>query len=116
MVADCGFQGNSARELLYGITELAWEAALAILHQVDRAASAPRLKSDCSPVTVADKAAQRIIAAGLSQLLPAIPIVSEEMEIDRTIAASSILALADPLDGTKEYLAGRIEFTVNMAD
>jgi 3'(2'), 5'-bisphosphate nucleotidase len=114
MPADCRFQGNSARELLDGITRIAWEAAVAIL-QVDRGTCAPRQKGDGSPVTAADEAAQRVIAAGLSQLLPAIPIVSEEMEIDRTIAASSMFALVDPLDGTKEYLAGRVEFTVNIA-
>ena len=72
-------------------------------------------KADGSPVTEADMAADRIIGEGLARLVPEIPVLSEE----RTDLAAShydgSFFLIDPLDGTKEFVAGRAEFTVNVA-
>src|SRR5262245_59454421 len=74
-------------------------------------------KADASPVTAADLAAHKVLAAGLAALDPTIPVLSEE-------AADIPLAeragwqrwwLVDPLDGTKEFIAGTEEFTVNVA-
>lgn len=74
-------------------------------------------KADDSPVTAADMAAHRVLAAGLQQLTPNISVLSEE-------ACEIPLAerqqwqrwwLVDPLDGTKEFIAGSEEFTVNVA-
>jgi 3'(2'), 5'-bisphosphate nucleotidase len=71
-------------------------------------------KADASPVTAADEAAQAIILAGLQQYLPELPIVSEEAERGNTHPGPRF-ALVDPLDGTKEFISGRDDFTVNIA-
>lgn len=73
-----------------------------------------RSKPDDSPVTAADLAADRIIVRALLALAPDIPIVSEESAPDAPIAANRFW-LVDPLDGTRELLAGRGEYTVNIA-
>ena len=76
-----------------------------------------REKADRSPVTEADEAAERIILAVLGEIAPAIPVVAEE-SVARDGAPEAGAArfwLVDPLDGTKEFIAGRNEFTVNIA-
>ena len=82
-----------------------------------RAGVAVSEKADASPVTAADLAAHDILVAGLVTLDPGIPVLSEE---DADIALSeraqwSRWWLVDPLDGTKEFIAGSEEFTVNVA-
>jgi 3'(2'), 5'-bisphosphate nucleotidase len=75
-----------------------------------------RVKTDGSPVTSADEAAEAVIADGLSRLGRSFPIVSEESSEGRTLPAKSdCYFLVDPLDGTKEFIAGRDEYTVNIA-
>ena len=74
-------------------------------------------KSDESPVTAADLAAHHVIVDGLIALDPSIPVLSEE---DASIAQSIRAGwqrwwLVDPLDGTKEFISGSEEFTVNIA-
>lgn len=74
-------------------------------------------KSDSSPVTAADIAAHHILVDGLLALDPSIPVLSEEAA-DITLAERSQWTrwwLVDPLDGTKEFIAGTAEFTVNVA-
>jgi len=76
-----------------------------------------REKDDASPVTAADLAAHRVLGAGLQALEPAIPVLSEE---DCAIPLAERAGwrrwwLVDPLDGTKEFIAGSAEFTVNVA-
>ncbi|MDF0729372.1 3'(2'),5'-bisphosphate nucleotidase CysQ [Pseudomonas entomophila] len=74
-------------------------------------------KADDSPVTAADLAAHRIIADGLQALAPQIPVLSEE-DCDIALAERETWTrwwLVDPLDGTKEFIAGSEEFTVNIA-
>ena len=73
-----------------------------------------KVKSDNSPVTNADLKANRIICAGLKKYFPKISIVSEELDNDK-IKRKKIFWLVDPLDGTKEFLKGNGEFTVNIA-
>ena len=68
-----------------------------------------------SPVTEADLAADRIIAAGLARIAPQIPSLSEERLHEATPPYRGCFFLIDPLDGTKEFVAGRNEFTVNLA-
>ena len=84
-----------------------------------RAAFAPnsvRMKADGSPVTTADEAAEAVIREGLVRLAHPLPIVSEECSEGRTFPAKSDrYYLVDPLDGTKEYIAGRNEYTINIA-
>lgn len=76
-----------------------------------------REKSDDSPITRADLAAHHCLVDGLRQLLPDIPVLSEESPrqvIDRRHAWQR-LWLVDPLDGTREFLDRTGEFTVNLA-
>ena len=72
-------------------------------------------KSDGSPVTQADLAADRILIDGLARLCPDIPTLSEERTGAVTLPLDDSFFLVDPLDGTKEFVAGRDEFTVNLA-
>ena len=95
------------------LTTLVARAAAAIL-AVAPAALATRLKADHTPVTAADEAADAVIAEGLARLLPGIGVVSEE-GVRRAEAPGDTFALVDPLDGTKEFVAGRDEYTVNVA-
>lgn len=78
--------------------------------------SGHKLKPDQSPVTLADDASEAEILAGLARLLPGMPVVSEEMsgrQAPPKLDGSFILV--DPLDGTREFIAGRDEYTVNVA-
>jgi 3'(2'), 5'-bisphosphate nucleotidase len=73
-------------------------------------------KADGSPVTRADRAAEAVLVAGLGGLVPGLAIVSEEGDVDAAVAAAGASYwLVDPLDGTKEFIAGRPEYTVNVA-
>jgi len=73
-------------------------------------------KADGSPVTAADRAAEAILVEGLRPLLPGVVAVSEEGDVDAALAgAGSTYWLVDPLDGTKEFLKGLAEYTVNVA-
>ncbi|UPQ82623.1 MULTISPECIES: 3'(2'),5'-bisphosphate nucleotidase CysQ [Pseudomonas] len=74
-------------------------------------------KADASPVTVADMAAHHLLADGLRALDPNVPVLSEE-DCDLSLAERAGWTrwwLVDPLDGTKEFIAGSEEFTVNVA-
>ena len=71
-------------------------------------------KSDESPVTVADQAADAHISAGLTELFPDIPLVTEEQANTHVLKANTFL-IVDPLDGTKEFIKRRGDFTVNIA-
>jgi len=95
------------------LTALVARAAAAIL-AIAPAALATRLKADHTPVTAADEAADAVIADGLARLLPGVAVVSEE-GVRRGDAPGDTFALVDPLDGTKEFVAGRDEYTVNVA-
>jgi 3'(2'), 5'-bisphosphate nucleotidase len=95
------------------LTDLVIRAGLAIL-AIDRDRLGVEGKADGSPVTQADLAADRVIVAGLAALRSDIPVVSEE-SAGATTRLDGSFFLVDPLDGTKEYIAGRTEFTVNLA-
>jgi 3'(2'), 5'-bisphosphate nucleotidase len=99
--------------LLDELTTLAARAAAAIL-AIAPAALAPRTKADQSPVTAADEAAQAVILEGLARLMPGVPVVAEESAL-RPEFLPPLFVLVDPLDGTREFIAGRPEFTVNVA-
>ncbi|AXK83998.1 3'(2'),5'-bisphosphate nucleotidase CysQ [Pseudolabrys taiwanensis] len=75
-----------------------------------------RLKEDKSPVTAADEASEALILEGLSRLLPGVPVIAEEMAARGALPPlDASFLVVDPLDGTKEFLAGTDEFTVNVA-
>lgn len=71
-------------------------------------------KADESPVTKADLAADKVIAAALAKAFPDIPVVTEEQAESHSLTANTFI-LVDPLDGTKEFIKRRGEFTVNIA-
>jgi 3'(2'), 5'-bisphosphate nucleotidase len=105
---------DTAAALMQPLTDLVIRAGAAIL-AVNRLAMRVDGKQDGSPVTEADLAADRIIAEGLARLVPAIPVVSEERTHLAKPPYRGSFFLIDPLDGTKEYITGRDEFTVNLA-
>ncbi len=102
--------------LLAPVIELAHQAGEAIL-PFWRADVAVTAKADDSPVTAADLAAHHLILAGLTALDPSIPVLSEEdADIPQNVRATwQRWWLVDPLDGTKEFISGSEEFTVNIA-
>jgi 3'(2'), 5'-bisphosphate nucleotidase len=104
---------DNAAALLAPLTELVAAAGSAIL-AVDRNRMRVEGKSDGSPVTEADLIADRLIADGLARLAPDIPVISEERTASG-LDPSDAFFLVDPLDGTREFVAGRSEFTVNLA-
>ncbi|MCP5381263.1 MAG: 3'(2'),5'-bisphosphate nucleotidase CysQ [Kordiimonadaceae bacterium] len=72
-------------------------------------------KEDCSPVTLADQAAEKIILRDLRKIAPEIPIIAEESASNGHIPkVNDKFWLVDPLDGTKEFIAGGTDFTVNI--
>lgn len=74
------------------------------------------LKADASPLTAADMASHEFLVEALEKLTPGIPVVSEESK-DKEGAQQQAnrFWLVDPLDGTKEFMKGTGEFTVNIA-
>lgn len=72
-------------------------------------------KHDTSPVTEADRAAELIILAALARAAPGIPVIAEEeVAAGRIPAHDDIYFLVDPLDGTKEFIRGGEDYTVNI--
>ncbi|MFD2173134.1 3'(2'),5'-bisphosphate nucleotidase CysQ [Rhodobacter lacus] len=73
-----------------------------------------KTKSDASPVTEADEAADALISEGLAEAFPAVALVTEEQAASHGQNVSTFL-IVDPLDGTKEFVQRRGDFTVNIA-
>ncbi len=96
------------------IRRLALEAGEVIMSIYDSADFEVRSKGDASPVTEADEAADRLISAGLRAAFPDLPLVTEEQAATHTQSAATFL-IVDPLDGTKEFIQRRGDFTVNIA-
>jgi 3'(2'), 5'-bisphosphate nucleotidase len=105
---------EGALRLLDGLSAIVARAAAATMvkpgTEVER-----RFKADQSPVTVADEAAEAVILEGLARLIPGLPVVAEESVGRAPADLGTSFAIVDPLDGTKEFIAGRDEFTVNLA-
>ncbi len=93
---------------------LALAAGERIMAIYDGADFAVRAKADASPVTEADEAADALIAEGLRAAFPKIALVTEEQAETHGQTVSTFL-IVDPLDGTKEFVQRRGEFTVNIA-
>jgi len=107
---------NFPHPLMAPVVALALQAGEAIL-PFWRAGVEVTAKSDDSPVTAADLAAHHLIVAGLTALDPSIPVLSEEdADIPQSVRTGwQRWWLVDPLDGTKEFISGSEEFTVNIA-
>src|SRR3954447_10887305 len=96
------------------IAEAAKEAGEAILAIVRRGFEVES-KHDTSPVTEADRAAELIILAALAQAAPGVPVIAEEeAAAGRIPAHGEVYFLVDPLDGTKEFVRGGDDYTVNI--
>ncbi len=110
---------NALKKKLDEVIALCMEAGAAILDvRSGKHFAVHELKADDSPVTLADHAANAVLVKGLLTLYPNIPILSEESshshrfeEVDDWQA----FWLVDPLDGTKEFIKGRNQYTVNVA-
>lgn len=103
--------------LMDELTRIVVQAAKTILELAAKADV--RAKADGSPVTAADEAAEAVIREGLQRLAPGIAIISEEHAAREKpnvpAGKSASYFLVDPLDGTREFVAGRNEYTVNIA-
>jgi len=73
------------------------------------------IKSDNSPVTIADKTADLIIKSYLQKLFPAYSFLTEESDDDRSRLKNDFVWIVDPVDGTKDFIAKDDEFTTNIA-
>jgi 3'(2'), 5'-bisphosphate nucleotidase len=96
------------------LAEAAKQAGEAIL-QIVRRGFEVELKSDTSPVTEADRAAELVILAALARAAPGVPVIAEEeVAAGRIPAHDDTYFLVDPLDGTKEFIRGGDDYTVNI--
>lgn len=105
---------TAARALMAPLTDLVARAGAAVL-AISRDAMRVEGKADGSPVTDADLAADRVIAEGLAAIAPQVPMLSEERSHLAGRPYKGSFFIVDPLDGTREFVAGRDEFTVNIA-
>lgn len=102
-------------KLLQAMVAIAAEAG-ARIHALAVSGIVAREKADLSPVTDADEAAEAMIAERLARLLPGIPMIAEEAAAAGSrVVPGETFFLVDPIDGTREFVAGRPEYTVNIA-
>ncbi|MGE4373207.1 MAG: 3'(2'),5'-bisphosphate nucleotidase CysQ [Xanthobacter sp.] len=104
--------------LLASLAEIALQAGV-VIRRIEADGITALQKNDRSPVTEADRAAEKLICTALAKLLPGVPVVAEEAMAENGAQSLSALGerfvLVDPLDGTKEFISGNGEYTVNIA-
>lgn len=114
MAASSEISAAQAAELLDDLTTLVARAST-LIRAIAAKGLTHRLKDDRSPVTAADEASEALILEGLARLLPGVPVIAEEMSTrSAPPALGGSFLVVDPLDGTKEFLAGSDQFTVNV--
>ncbi|MFW2588516.1 3'(2'),5'-bisphosphate nucleotidase CysQ [Sagittula sp. SSi028] len=101
-------------DLMTVLRSLAIEAGDKIMEIYNADDFEVKTKSDASPVTEADEAADALISAGLRKAFPDVALVTEEQAASHSVEAKTFL-IVDPLDGTKEFINRRGDFTVNIA-
>ncbi|MEP5631356.1 MAG: 3'(2'),5'-bisphosphate nucleotidase CysQ [Tateyamaria sp.] len=101
-------------DLIPVIRKLALEAGDKIMEIYGQDDFDVKSKSDDSPVTAADEAADELISAGLRAAFPDVMLVTEEQAATHSTTGDTFL-IVDPLDGTKEFVHRRGDFTVNIA-
>lgn len=101
-------------KLVSVMRKLSLQAGAAIMDIYKRDDLGVETKADDSPVTAADKAADAIISAGLRAAFPDVILVTEEQSATHKAKGDTFL-IVDPLDGTKEFIHRRGDFTVNIA-
>ena len=105
---------SKQQDLLDALAIAAREAGEAIQAVVRRGFDV-EAKSDLSPVTEADRAAELVILAALATAAPGVPVIAEEeVAAGRIPAHGDTYFLVDPLDGTKEFVRGGEDYTVNI--
>ena len=105
---------SATATLLDELAEAAAEAGEAIL-KVRQGGFEIETKSDRSPVTEADRAAELVILAALARAAPGVPVIAEEeVAAGRIPTHGDTYFLVDPLDGTKEFIRGGDDYTVNI--
>ena len=107
-----------SESIINNVKEIATQAGAAIMDiYKDESKFNVEHKSDDSPLTAADQAANAIIVKGLESLEVSFPIISEENKlVDYCVRKDyERFWLVDPLDGTKEFIKRNGEFTVNIA-
>jgi 3'(2'), 5'-bisphosphate nucleotidase len=104
-----------AERLLDDLTVIVARASAAIM-AIPTSHISRQIKADGSAVTAADEASEAVILEALARLMPGVAVVSEEATGHASAPAlGATWFLVDPLDGTREFLAGRGEYTVNLA-
>ena len=88
--------------------------------QYFRNGAAIETKADSTPVTLADQHSEDVLIAALARVAPGVPVIAEESVAAGRIpeigtSESAEFFLVDPLDGTREFIAGRPDFTINIA-
>jgi 3'(2'), 5'-bisphosphate nucleotidase len=106
------FEHESMDRIAERLAGLALEAGR-LLRGFENAIAEHRVKSDGSPTTVADLAAERLIVERLESWWPDVPVVAEETA--NAAEAGRLFFLVDPLDGTRDFLHGTGEYSVNIA-
>lgn len=101
-------------KLIPTIRDLAIQAGDRIMEIYNGPDFEVKVKSDDSPVTEADEAADALISDGLRAAFPDVMLVTEEQADSHTARGDTFL-IVDPLDGTKEFVHRRGDFTVNIA-
>ena len=99
--------------LVENVARLAREAGRKIM-PFYKAAMTVKTKDDRTPLTEADMASHHYLVDALKDLLPGINVLSEESALETPAELGGQFWLVDPLDGTKEFLKGTNEFTVNI--
>lgn len=101
-------------EIVPQLVRLAAEAGRLIL-SLSEGGLEVRSKEDASPVTNADMRAEEMLLEGLARILPGVPVLAEEQaSAGNTPEIAGAFLVIDPLDGTKEFVSGRAEYTVNI--
>ncbi len=95
------------------VAEAAADAAGAVIRPLYRAELAAELKSDSSPVTIADRAAEQAMRAVLAERTPQAGVMGEEFGLDRP--GASLRWVLDPIDGTRAFITGRPLFGTLIA-
>lgn len=107
---------HDLKELLDPVIQIAYQAGKVIMEVYDAGFSVEN-KSDQTPVTEADLAANKVIESALRELTPHLPILTEEAHPTPFAERKNWARywLIDPLDGTREFIKRNGEFTVNIA-
>lgn len=107
-------QAREFRRLAEGLLQAVLAAGRVQMRHLREGVTVER-KSDDSPVTAADRESERLLLEALERVAPGVPVIAEEaVTAGRIPAIGARFFLVDPLDGTKGFVRGRSEFTVNI--